>query len=97
MRVKRHDWRERTDGGENRLWRATKHGGKWTIASRLQKSEDQFQQHGLDELHALLQLRRVLFNKYQRGRLPWGDVVTIDGMIEAAGGTPPEVEGVDRS
>ncbi len=28
----------------------------------------------------------MLFNKYQRGRLPWEDVVTIDGLIAAVPG-----------
>ena len=85
MRKKRHDWRERTESGENRLWRATKYGGKWAIYSRLQRSEDEFVEHGLDDLHALLQLREVLFNKYQRRRLPWEDVERIDSLIESAG------------
>jgi len=95
--MKRHDWREQTDEGEKRLWRATKFGGRWSISSRLHKLEEEFTEHPLDDLDALFQLRDVLFNKYQRGRLPWGDVVTIDGFITDAGGTPPEVEGVDTT
>ena len=92
MRMKRHDWRERTESGENRLWRATKYGGNWAIYSRLQRSEDEFVEHGIDDLHALQQLRQVLFNKYQRRRLPWEDVVKIDAMIEEAGGEAATAE-----
>ena len=88
--MKRHDWREQTETGEKRLWRATKHGRRWAIYSRLQKSEDGFVEHSLDELDALRQLREVLFNKYQRQRVPWEDVVTIDGFIEEAGGAATE-------
>lgn len=95
MRMKVHDWREHTDDGDKRLWRATKFGGQWSIFSRL-KSEEDFSEHGLDELDALNQLREVLFNKYQRGRLPWDDVVTIDALIEAAGG-PKAVTGPNEN
>ncbi len=82
--MKLHDWRERTDTGENRLWRATKHGGRWAFMSRLQRSEDDWTRHETMRVEDLRQLREVLFNKYQRRRLPWEDVVTIDQMIEEA-------------
>ena len=36
------------------------------------------------ELEELQKAREVLFNKYQRRRLPWEDVVQIDAMIEEA-------------
>lgn len=88
--MKRHDWRERTDSGENRLWRATKHGGVWQLYSRLQKSEEEFLPHDPMTLEELLKLREVLNNKYKRRRLPWEDIEYIDGLIEEAGGTPPE-------
>ncbi len=96
MRKTRHDWRERTDTGENRLWRATKHGRRWTLSSRLQRSEDEFRAHGLDDLHGLTLLRGVLENKYRRRRVPWEDVVAIDALIEAAGGAVPGGEGEEE-
>lgn len=80
--MKFHDWRERTENGEKRLWRATKHGGRWAFMSRMQRSEDDWTEHETMTAEDLRQLREVLFNKYQRRRLPWGDVVTIDNMIE---------------
>ena len=80
--MKIHDWKDRTDTGENRLWRATKHGGDWKFMSRLQKSEEGWTTHEKMEIEDLKLFREVLFNKYQRRRIPWEDVVTIDNMIE---------------
>ena len=88
--VKIHDWRVRTETGENRLWRATKHGGRWSFLSRLQRSEEQWTEHEDMRLEDLQKAREVLFNKYQRRRLPWEDVVQIDAMIEEL-----QEEGVD--
>ena len=80
--MKIHDWKDRTDTGENRLWRATKHGGDWKFMSRLQKSEEGWTTHEKMEIEDLKLFREVLFNKYQRRRIPWEDVVAIDNMIE---------------
>ena len=80
--MKIHDWKERTDTGENRLWRATKHGGNWKFMSKLQRSEDEWTTHEKMEIEDLKLFREVLFNKYQRRRIPWEDVVAIDNMIE---------------
>ena len=80
--MKIHDWKDRTDTGENRLWRATKHGGDWKFMSRLQKSEEGWTTHEKMEIEDLKLFREVLFNKYQRRRIPWEDVVAIDSMIE---------------
>ena len=80
--MKIHDWKDRTDTGENRLWRATKHGGDWKFMSRLQKSEQGWTTHEKMEIEDLKLFREVLFNKYQRRRIPWEDVVAIDNMIE---------------
>ena len=82
--MKIHDWKDRTDTGENRLWRATKHGGDWKFMSRLQKSEEGWTTHEKMEIEDLKLFREVLFNKYQRRRIPWEDVLTIDKMIEEA-------------
>ena len=80
--MKIHYWKDRTDTGENRLWRATKHGGDWKFMSRLQKSEEGWTTHEKMEIEDLKLFREVLFNKYQRRRIPWEDVVAIDNMIE---------------
>ena len=80
--MKIHDWKDRSDTGENRLWRATKHGGDWKFMSRLQKSEEGWTTHEKMEIEDLKLFREVLFNKYQRRRIPWEDVVAIVNMIE---------------
>ena len=80
--MKIHDWKDRSDTGENRLWRATKHGGDWKFMSRPQKSEEGWTTHEKMEIEDLKLFREVLFNKYQRRRIPWEDVVAIDNMIE---------------
>ena len=36
------------------------------------------------EINELKTFREVLFNKYQRRRIPWDDIVKIDAMIEEA-------------
>ena len=82
--MKIHDWKDRTETGENRLWRATKHGGEWKFMSRLQKSEEGWTDHEILSIEDLNVFREVLFNKYQRRRIPWEDVLTIDKMIEEA-------------
>ena len=50
--------------------------------SRLQRSEEGWTEHDEISLEDLQKMREVLFNKYQRRRLPWEDVVQIDAMIE---------------
>ena len=82
--MKIHDWKDRTETGENRLWRATKYGGEWKFMSRLQKSEEGWTDHESLSVEDLNVFREVLFNKYQRRRIPWEDVLTIDKMIEEA-------------
>lgn len=80
--MKIHDWRDRCESGENRFWRATKHGGRWEFMSRLQHSEEGWTKHENMKIDKLKTFREVLFNKYQRRRVPWEDVLKIDTMIE---------------
>ncbi|MEE3177562.1 MAG: hypothetical protein VX269_09430, partial [Verrucomicrobiota bacterium] len=80
--MKIHDWRTRSETGENRLWRATKHGSRWEFMSRLQRSEEGWTNHEKMDIDELKTFREVLFNKYQRRRIPWEDVLKIDNMIE---------------
>ena len=79
----RHEWRERTDEGELRFVRATRHGGKWSLQSKL-KSEEQWTAHDpipLSDLHSLL---AVLQRKYQRRRASYEDVQQVEALIEEA-------------
>ncbi len=76
-----HNWKEVTADGEKREVRASKFGGAWRFQSKL-KHEAVWTHHDVPSLEDLEALRDVLFRKYNRKRLPWEDVVTIDAMIE---------------
>ena len=68
----------------------------------MQRSEEEWTKHEDMGLEDLQKAREILFNKYQRRRLPWEDVVQIDAMIEElqeAGGDvepPRELSGESR-
>ena len=78
----KHEWRDRSDDGELRFVRAHKHGGDWTFQARLKSEEDWTP---LDPIPRpdLEKLREVIFNKYQRRRVPYHDVEQIDAMLES--------------
>ncbi len=79
--MKKHEWRERTDEGELRFWRASLFGGNWTLHSRL-KHEEEWNDHSPMSLEQVTALREVLFRKYQRRRCAWEEVEKLDRMIE---------------
>ncbi len=76
----KHEWRERTDEGELRFVRASKHGGHWTFQSKL-KSEEHWTDHDPVALDDLVSFRDVLWRKYQRRRASYEDVQQVDEMI----------------
>ena len=79
----RHAWRERTDDGELRFVRATRHGRSWSLQSKL-KSEDEWTTLDPIPLADLRELRDVLWRKYQRRRASYEDVQQIDALLEEA-------------
>lgn len=81
--MKKHEWREKTDEGETRLVSALRHAGKWQLRSRL-KSETEWTDHPVIELEDLETLRELLWNKYQRNRVPHDQVMEVDALIKAA-------------
>jgi Tfp pilus assembly PilM family ATPase len=87
-----HDWDEKT--GERRYFRAGKFGRRWHVKTTL-KSEPDW--HDLDPIPQVVleELRRQLQNKYQRRRIPYEDVVDIDRLVVAAGGTSM-IEEIER-
>lgn len=85
--MKFHEWHDRDEeAGERRYFRAGKFGRRWNIKTTLKSDEDwtDLDPAPRDVLEAL---REQLLNKYQRRRIPYEDVVAIDKMVVAAGGT----------
>ena len=77
--MQNHTWRERDDEGLT-FYKATVHGGRWTMASQRKDDEEWTRYDPIpDEL--LEQLRDVVFNKYQRGRCGWKLVAGIDKLL----------------
>ncbi len=76
-----HEWRDRTDDGKTKLFRANHHAGEWEFMSKLKK--DPYWDHldflPLDELETF---REVLWNKHLRRRVPLKQVEEIDELIE---------------
>jgi len=81
----KHVWTERTEEGEKREVRAVKFGGVWRIQSKL-ASADEWTYHDPALMEDLIELRDLLFRKYQRRRAAYEDVVIIEKMITARGG-----------
>lgn len=81
----KHIWTERTEDGEKREVRAVKFGGAWRIQSQL-ASASEWTYHEPALLEDLIELRDVLFRKYQRRRAAYEDVVLVEKMITARGG-----------
>lgn len=76
----KHVWTERTPEREKREVRATKFGGTWRIQSKLQ-DDPEWTYHEPPLLADLIELRDVLFRKYQRRRAAYEEVVQIEKMI----------------
>ena len=87
--MKFHEWHEQDEAaGVRRYWRAEKFGRRWTVKTTL-KTDDEwvtFEEHAVP-LDVLEVLRTQMANKYQRRRVPYEDLTTIDSMVVAAGGT----------
>jgi hypothetical protein len=83
-----HVWKCRTEEGEKREVRAEKFGGKWKLQAKLASDLD-WTYYDTPLLEDLVELRDVLWRKYQRKHLAWEDVAAIDRMIAERGGVPP--------
>lgn len=84
--MKFHEWYERDEAaGERRYFRAGKFGRQWHVKTTL-KSDADWEELNPVPQSILEALRSQLLNKYQRRRIPYEDVVTIDRMVVGAGG-----------
>ncbi len=88
-----HVWKTTTDTGEKREVRAEKFGKKWRLQAKV-KSDEQWTYYDDPLLADLLELRDVLFRKYQRKHLSWEDLEAVDQLIRDRGGEVPG-EGVN--
>lgn len=74
-----HEWRERTEEGL-RFYRATYHAGKWSFQTTL-KTDPDWERIDPVPMEIWRELRTIVFNKYQRKRLPWKVVEDIDKIL----------------
>jgi hypothetical protein len=81
-----HTWKHTTADGEKREVRAEKFGKQWRIQSKL-KHEERWTYHDMPLLEDLIDLRRVLWNKYQRKHLAFEDVAAVEKLILDSGGS----------
>ena len=77
-----HVWKTVGDDGEKREARAERFGGKWRFQSK-RRSDAVWTYYDTPTLEDLEALRDILWRKYQRKRLPWDDVASLDKMLEA--------------
>ena len=83
-----HVWKTKTEAGEKREVRAEKFGKQWRLQAKL-KSEERWTYYDTPLLEDLVELREVLFKKYQRKHLSWEDIAAIEKMIAERGGPVP--------
>lgn len=81
-----HVWKSTTAEGEKRELRAEKFGGKWRLQAQV-KGEDSWTYYDSPEIPDLLELREVLWRKYQRKRVTFDDITTVEKLIKERGGT----------
>ncbi len=81
-----HVWKCRTADGGKREVRAEKFGKKWKVQAKL-ASDDNWTYYDPPLLEDLVELRDVLWRKYQRKHLAWEDVAAVEKLILDRGGT----------
>jgi hypothetical protein len=86
-----HVWKCRTEDGEKREVRAEKFGKKWKVQAKL-ASADGWTYYDTPLLEDLVELRDVLWRKYQRKHLAWEDVAAVEKLILDRGGTWEKAE-----
>jgi hypothetical protein len=83
-----HIWKTRTEAGARREVRAEKFGGRWRFQAKL-AHEERWTYYDDPQFEDLVELRGVLWRKYQRKHLAWEDVAAVDQMIRDRGGEVP--------
>ncbi|MDA0768215.1 MAG: hypothetical protein O3A92_15510 [Verrucomicrobia bacterium] len=78
--MQKHQWRDRDEEGMI-LYRAEYHASRWRVISQ-RKGEEEWEDHDPIKRELWEKLREILFNKYQRKRVPWQLVERIDKLLE---------------
>lgn len=81
-----HVWKHKTAEGEKREVRAEKFAARWKIQAKL-KHDEKWTYYDEPEMEDLIELRRILWNKYQRKHLAYEDVTAVERMIRERGGS----------
>ncbi|HEX8295894.1 MAG TPA: hypothetical protein VF593_06305 [Chthoniobacteraceae bacterium] len=81
-----HTWKMKTEEGEKREVRAEKFGGKWRVQAKL-KNDAMWTYYDPPLLEDLVELRDILWRKYQRKHLAWEDVAAVEKLILERGGS----------
>lgn len=84
-----HVWQTKTPEGVKREVRAERFGGQWRFQAQV-KGEAQWTYYDSPLLEDLVEARDIVWRKYQRKRLPWTDVESLDALIRQRGGVPGE-------
>ena len=79
-----HVWKRFNEGGEKVEVRAERFAGKWKFQAKA-KSEETWSYFDSPSDDDLLELRDILWRKYQRKRLPHDDVASIGRMLKERG------------
>ena len=81
-----HVWKTTTAEGDKREVRAEKFGKRWKLQSKV-KGDAQWTYYDDPLVEDLIELRDVLFRKYQRKHLSYDDLVAVEKMITDRGGS----------
>jgi hypothetical protein len=81
-----HVWKTTTAEGEKREVRATKFGKQWRVQAKL-KGDPAWTYYEEPLIEDLIELRDVLFRKYQRKHLSYEDLEAVEKMITERGGS----------
>ncbi len=79
-----HVWTEKDEDGRKREVRVTKFGGQWRFQAKF-ADEDHWTYYDRPLRPDLIELRDVIFRKYQRRRASAEDVASLDEMLRLYG------------
>jgi len=79
-----HVWTEKDDGGRKREVRVTKFGGEWRFQAKC-GDEPSWTYYDRPLRADLVELRDIVFRKYQRRRASAEDVASLDEMLRVPG------------